>query len=147
MKFLHKAKDGGPESSVTGFWLAEIKSLFSAAVLKFHGRSREAYHTHAFSALSWVVRGRLLEHVMEGGEVVDIVEYLPSLIPLFTPRDRMHKVDSDGDTIVFTLRGPWCKEWWEYLENEDVFLKLAHGRRVVERARLTSEGIWTWEQP
>jgi hypothetical protein len=33
MNFLNKTKDGGPESTVWAYWLIEIKSLFSVALL------------------------------------------------------------------------------------------------------------------
>ena len=35
MKFFGFGSDGGENSGVTGFWLFEIKSLFSIAILKF----------------------------------------------------------------------------------------------------------------
>ena len=63
MKFLFKAKDGGPESKVTGYWLIESKRWFSIALLRFDEGSREAFHTHAFNAISWVLWGELLEYV------------------------------------------------------------------------------------
>ena len=52
MKVLYKGKDGGNLSTVTGYWLIECKNLFSIVLLKFEGESREAYHTHAFGAIS-----------------------------------------------------------------------------------------------
>jgi hypothetical protein len=51
MKFLSKCKDGGPESPVTAYVLVEIKSLFSVMLLHFSG-TREAFHSHAFNALT-----------------------------------------------------------------------------------------------
>jgi len=47
MRLFQKAKDGGPESPVDGYFLIEIKSLFSIALLKFNNGGRENYHTHA----------------------------------------------------------------------------------------------------
>lgn len=41
MKLFKKMKDGGKESTVTGYWLIECKSLFSIVLLKFEGDSRE----------------------------------------------------------------------------------------------------------
>lgn len=51
MKILSWEKDGGPDSKVHGFYLIEIKSLFSIVFLKFEGKSREAFHDHAFNAV------------------------------------------------------------------------------------------------
>ena len=42
MKILNIAKDGGPESNVTGYWLVESKRFFSIVLLKFDKGSREA---------------------------------------------------------------------------------------------------------
>lgn len=80
MKFFKKMKDGGPESTVTGYWLAEIKSLFSVVLLRFDGKSREAFHTHAFNSWSWVIKGSLTEEMLDG----KINKYVPSIRP-YTP--------------------------------------------------------------
>lgn len=61
MKFLFKSKDGGPDSNVVGYWLVESKKLFSIVLLCFNKGSREAFHNHAFNAISWVISGRLDE--------------------------------------------------------------------------------------
>src|SRR5581483_2946273 len=124
MKLFFKGKDGGVESTVWGYWLIEAKSLFSVAILKFVGKSREAFHTHAFDSISWVLKGQLTEHVADdsfGLHVEKTNIYRPSLIPVITKRNTFHKVDSDGTTIVLTLRGPWKTYWREYLSGEKRF--------------------------
>lgn len=49
MKFFSKASDGGKDSGVTGFFLFEIKPLFSIVLLHFRNGTREAYHSHGLS--------------------------------------------------------------------------------------------------
>ena len=127
MMFFKKRKDGGKESTVTGYWLVEMKSLFSICLLKFEGRSREAFHTHAFNAVSWVLKGSLTEHMKDGRTN----HYKPSFKPVWTPRSNFHKVDSDGTTVVLTFRGPWANRWKEWLPNEERFVTLTHGRKIV----------------
>lgn len=128
MKIFHKAKDGGDESTVTGYWLIESKPLFSICLLKFDGKSREAFHTHAFNAMSWVLKGGLTENFLDGRKR----RHTPSLKPIYTPREDFHKVDSDdGATWVLTFRGPWSKNWKEFLPNEDRFRTLTSGRIEV----------------
>src|SRR5690606_13757696 len=109
MKFFRKAKDGGPKSTGTGYWLCEIKSLFCIVLLKFEDGSRDEYHDHAFNSWNWI---------LGGGEVDE--EFIdPSLNqtlrcrlkPYFTGRTRMHRVRSRGTTWVFSIRGPWAKTW------------------------------------
>lgn len=133
MKFLFKAKDGGPESKVTGYWLFESKRFGSIALLKFDEGSREAFHTHAFNAVSWVLKGHLFEEVIYGIFDEQTLHYKPSLKPIYTPRDRYHKVTGAAKTTwALTFRGPWDKTWKEYLPADDKEITLTDGRKVVE---------------
>lgn len=125
MKFFKKMKDGGEESTVTGYWLVEIKSLFSIVLLKFEGKSREAYHEHAFNCFSWVVKGSLTEEFL-GDEGID--KHPASLIPFITRRSDFHKVSSDGTSWVLSFRGPWVGWWKEYLPETNEQIVLTHGR-------------------
>ena len=59
---FHTGKDGGPESKVDGYWLFRHKRLFTVALLRFSKGSREAYHSHAFNAVSWVLTGAPSSH-------------------------------------------------------------------------------------
>lgn len=128
MKLFKKAKDGGPESHVTGFWLIEWKKLFSIVLLRFSDGSRDAYHSHAFNALSWIFKGKLLEYAPNERL---IGYYTPSLIPVYTSRKRFHKVISHGNTWVLSFRGPWSKTWEEYIPSTNQSLTLTNGREVV----------------
>ena len=135
MRFLSKAKDGGPKSTVTGYWLIEVKRLFSIVLLKFEDGSRDEYHDHAFNSWNWVLRGRVWEMILELVEGRSFsgrtVEHRPGLRPVFTARDRMHRVVSDGTTWVLSIRGPWSRTWKEFNPNSLEFSTLTHGRRVV----------------
>lgn len=127
MKFFEKAKDGGPESRVTGYWLCEFKNLFSIVLLRFDDGSRDVYHNHAFGSLNWVLRGHVVEHLRDGR----IEWYYPSWFPILTRRSTFHKVISRGTTWVFSLRGPWSKTWLEYDPNTDQETTLSDGREIV----------------
>ena len=127
MKILKRMKDGGPESKVEGFWLVEIKSLFSVVLLHFSDGSREAYHSHAFNAISWLLRGQLMECPLKG----EMNLYLPSPLPIYTPRPMFHKVVSIGDTWVLSFRGPWSNTWKEFIPATQSFKTLTHGRKEV----------------
>lgn len=137
MKLFHKAKDGGPNSNVTGYWLIEWKRFFSIAILCFDKGSREAFHNHAFNAVSWVLKGELKEIHKFTGSLLGLDHYLenkmkPSLLPVFTSKRRMHQVHGVVDkTWVLTFRGPWDKTWKEYLPEEDKEITLTHGRKQV----------------
>jgi hypothetical protein len=127
MKLFQLSKDGGPESHVWGYFLCEFKSLFSVVLLKFEDGSRDAYHDHAFNAVSWVLKGSLEEETI----LPDAEEnfYWPSVKPVVTLRDTFHKVTSHGTTWVLSLRGPWADVWHE--KDKTGEKTLTHGRKVV----------------
>lgn len=127
MKFFKHMKDGGPESKSAGLFFVEIKKLFSVVLLHFSPGSRDAYHTHAFNSVSWVLRGKLVENMLTKRLNV----YTPSLKPVITKRDDFHKVVSVGDTWVLSFRGPWVDTWKEFLPKLQKFITLTHGRKVV----------------
>ncbi len=126
MKILKWAKDGGPESPVDAFFVVEIKSLFSIAVLRFNYGSREAFHTHAFNALTWFIRGDLVEQDVNG----DYYVYKRSILPKLTRRTKNHRVIAVETSWCFTLRGPWQKTWTETKDGKSIVL--THGRKRVE---------------
>lgn len=135
MKFFHKAKDGGPYSTVTGYWLAEIKSLFSVALLKFEDGSRESYHSHAFNSISWVLSGKLCEeHLGPGSSTVRVDHHTSGLRPVLTRRRTFHRVFSEGTSWVLTFRGPWVDHWHEFNPAMRLASTLMHGRRIVWEA-------------
>lgn len=125
MKLFSYCKDGGQDSNVSGFFLIEIKCLFSIALLIFENGSRSAYHSHAFNCFSWLLKGTLKEQMLNGEEKI----YTPSLYGFGTYRNTFHKVTSIGKSYVLTFRGPWSKYWREYENGE--FKTLTHGRKIV----------------
>lgn len=129
MKFFSKSKDGGPESTVTAYWLFEIKWLFSIALLKFENGSREAYHSHAFNCVSWLLSGGLHEEFVDSRK--EPKDYGPSLVPIITRTHTFHKVRSVGTSWVLTFRGPWSRTWKEYRPQEQRYVDLTHGRKEV----------------
>lgn len=126
MRILSRAKDGGPESPVDAFFLFEIKTIGSVALLRFNRGSREAFHTHAFHALTWFIWGDMVEEDIDGALHV----YRHSLLPKFTPRSKNHRVRAYRTSWCFTIRGPWADIWTE--TRNGVTTRLTHGRRKVD---------------
>jgi hypothetical protein len=139
MKFFSYEKDGGQESKVWGFFIAEIKSLFSVVLLHFKDGSREAFHSHAFNSKSWVLWGQLNEHMIDGSVNV----YKPGLKPVITLREHFHMVKSVGSTFVVSFRGPWASTWHEFIPETGERLTLTHGRKIV--ARKKSDRVVEWK--
>lgn len=128
-----KRKDGGSDSPVQGYWVIEIKRLFSIVILRFDGGSRENFHSHAFNALTWWVRGSIEEHRIVDGKKV-ITTWTPSLIPKYTPRENCHKVYALGGrpAWAFCIRGPWHDTWTEWNDERKELITLTHGRKEVK---------------
>lgn len=127
MKFFCWSKDGGPDSPVEAYFLCEIKSFCSIALLKFNRGNRETYHTHAFHALTWFLSGELVEQDIDGSYHI----YRRSLFPKLTRRTKNHRVVAYCDSWCFTVRGPWSSTWTE--DDDTHHTILTHGRKVVEK--------------
>ena len=129
MRILSRTKDGGPDSPVNGYFLIEIKSLFSVVLLRFNEGGREAFHTHAFNALTWFLAGDMEEEDYDGR----FHTYSRSLFPKYTPRSKNHRVWANRTSWALSIRGPWSKTWTE--DDETHHTVLTHGRKVVERTK------------
>lgn len=135
--FFVKRSDGGKNSGVTAYFLIEWKPVFSVGILHFKKGSREAYHTHAFNALTWWLKGKVTEDrikslIVKGNDVIsveDIVkkDFKPSVKPKYTSRKNLHKINAHVDTYALTFRGRWENTWIEVIG--DKIINLTHGRK------------------
>lgn len=126
--FFSKAKDGGHNSPVDAYFLIEWKGLFSVALLKFNKGTRENFHTHAFDAYTWFLKGDLVEEDVDG----TLYNYSRQFKPKLTKKGKNHRVVAKEDSWCFTLRGAWQDEWTEYNRKDDVTTVFTHGRVVKE---------------
>jgi len=127
MKLLTKAKDGGPESTVDAYFLFEFKSVCSIALLRFNAGRREAFHTHAFTALTWFICGDLEEQLFDGTRKA----YKRSLLPKITKKSDNHRVLAHKTSWCFSIRGPWSDYWTE--DDSGTTTTFTHGRNIVKR--------------
>ena len=134
MRLFSKAPDGGPDSPVQAYFLCEFKGFFSIALLKFHKGGREAFHSHAFHALTWFLKGDMIEETLEGSSN----RYRKSLFPKFTSKDNMHRVLANKDSWCFTIRGPWQNTWSEYDKSTNTVTVLTNGRTIVVQHQATA---------
>lgn len=125
MRLFKRAKDGGPDSPVDAYFLFEIKAFASIAILKFTKGGREAFHTHAFNALTWFIKGDMVEQDINGEYYV----YKRSLLPKITKRSKNHRVIALQDSWCVTVRGPWSKTWTE--DTDEKTTVLTHGRKTI----------------
>lgn len=129
MRFLSYTKDGGKDSTVDAFVLIEIKSLFTIAFLRFNKGSRVNFHSHAFHALTWFLKGDMVEVDIDG----TVKPYHASFKPKVTLRSKFHKVIAKKVSWCFTLRGAWDDTWEEYDPVSDSHILLTHKRIELSR--------------
>lgn len=127
IKLFKKSHDGGADSGVTGYWLIEWKSLFSIVVLRFGKGSRDAFHSHAFNALTWWIKGDVIEYYKDGKYPK---RWKPSFIPKFTPRKCFHQIVAAETSWAISFRGRWTKTWKEHKNSETY--TLTNGRVIVD---------------
>lgn len=137
MKILMGGKDGGPDSKVR-MWGIESKKHGSLLLLRFDGPSREAYHSHAFNAWSWLLRGCLIEETKvratSDGRVFSQcfdMMYEPSVKPIYTDANTMHKVHGFGVAWALTVRTGWLNSWLDWPDTQDKPTRLTWGRGVL----------------
>ena len=131
MKLFSISPDGGPESPVRGLFIVEIKSLFSIVILRFATGGREAFHTHAFHALTWFISGSLHEQVLQPDGSIVTRQYRRSFIPKITRRQHNHRVIADRTSWCISIRGPWSRTWTEDTDTHHTIL--THGRKIIDR--------------
>ncbi len=124
LHIFKKAPDGGESSGVTGYFLIEWKPVCSVVLLHFAKGTREAYHEHAFNALSIWLKGRVREHHLDG-----TTKDFSAVSAKLTPRSTFHKVEALEETWCLSFRGPWVDRWRESRGGKIV--TLTHGRKVV----------------
>lgn len=127
MKLFTYGKDGGKDSPVSGYWLVEAKRVCSLVLLHFDNGTRDAYHDHAFTSVSWLLAGVLVERHRSG----QVTTYRPSLRPIVTRRRTFHQVESIGRSWVLSFRGPWASQWHEFRPAENRSVTLTSGRQEV----------------
>lgn len=116
MKIFTKRHDGGLDSGVTGYWLIECKSLFSIVLLRFLPSTKEAYHSHAFNAITWWIKGTATEEFPNKPSII----WKPSFRWKVTPKTNIHRYRVEKPAWAISIRGPWETYWKEVQENKTV---------------------------
>lgn len=125
VRFLCKRNDGGKDSGVYSYNLIEWKGGFSIALLKFNPNLREAFHSHAFNAFTFWLKGEVLEEFPDKKPI----KWNP-LSWKYTPRENMHKITVIKPAWALTIRGKWVDCWFELRSGEKV--TLTHGRKIIK---------------
>lgn len=111
--FMKKKRIDLGEQSVTELTILEYKKLFSIKLFNFHRSEglQDRFHTHAFNAYSFLLKGDYTEEVLENNK---IVKYLRSRSKtLFIPKDSYHRITRSKGCVTLLITGPWGETFKE----------------------------------
>lgn len=126
-KLLHWDNTSLGVGDIRRFTIIEIKYLFGIIVNIFNTTDQDRFHSHAFHALSWMVRGHYFEDVLENNAVISKkIER-----SRFIPKNYIHKITlSTPNAVSVTFEGPWGSTWNEYFDSGRV-KTYGWGRKVL----------------
>jgi hypothetical protein len=123
------------DGHIIAYTLFESKYLFGIIVYNWKTIKQNRFHSHAFSALAFLLSGQYEEEVYKNGLITKrTVNQL--FKPRFLPKKYTHRILTAKPktwTIVFT--GPWIKYWYEWFEDTNTWIKYAWGRKVISKSQ------------
>lgn len=126
-KILHWDNTSLGVGNIQRFTIFEIKYVCGIIVNIFNTTNQDRFHSHAFNAFSWMLRGHYFEEVIEDGAVV--TKKIEK--SRFIPRNYIHKItQSTPNAMSITFEGPWESTWNEYFDTGRV-KAYSWGRKVL----------------
>lgn len=121
---------------IIAYTLFEWKYLFSIIIYHWKTIKQNRFHSHAFPAYAFLLKGKYVEEVYKKG-IIKQKTVNQWLKPRWLPRNYTHRIlkaDPGTYTIIFT--GRWIKYWYEYFDDSNTWAKYNWGRKVVEKSNI-----------
>lgn len=111
--FMKKKRIDLGEQSVTELTLLEYKKWFSIKLFNFHKSEgvQDRFHTHAFNAYSFLLKGDYTEEVLEDNKIVKCLRSRSKA--LFIPKDSYHRITRSKGCVTLLVTGPWGETFKE----------------------------------
>jgi hypothetical protein len=122
------------EGSVTQYTFFECKELFSIIFYKWNTVDQVRFHTHAFPAYAFLLRGFYHEKVITEDKriIKKIVNQL--FKPRFLARNYCHSIGyAKPNTVTMVFVGRWSKQWKEYFPDTKTWVTYEWGRKKVNK--------------
>ena len=137
IKMFSKKEVALGKGSVTQYTLFECKWLFSIIFYKWNTVDQIRFHTHAFAAVAFLLRGWYEEKVITYNDVglqfttqKTVNQWLK---PRYLPRNYCHSIGyALPSTITMVLCGPWQKTWKEFFPDSKKWVTYTWGRKVIK---------------
>jgi hypothetical protein len=134
-KFLPKKKFVFGKGCVTRYTLFEFRNFCSIYFHHVETFEQDRFHTHAFNALVWILRGGYNECVKQGVGPNKPVkcQYFKAGDWRWIPRELNHKLlEAKPDSVSLLIAGPYSSIWTEELDNGDVKVITKHQKILYQ---------------
>jgi len=113
--------------------ILEWKPLFSLKTFYFNeGNAQEIYHTHSFSAYSFLIYGNYIESFYDFDKGFWEEPRNRSTV-IYIPKDRFHQITKSEGCRTIMITGPWGDTYKEYIPNNKELIINTHGRKEIYR--------------
>lgn len=132
IKMFTKKQVALGKGSVTQYTVFECKWLFSIIFYRWNTVDQIRFHTHAFAAYAFLLRGWYRESVMVDS-VVEARTVDQTFKPRFLPKNYCHSIGyAKPNTVTMVIAGPWQKTWKEYFPDTKKWVTYGWGRKVIK---------------
>ena len=132
IKFLTAKKVALGKGNVTQYTLIECKELFSIIFYRWNTIDQVRFHTHAFNAHAFLLRGFYHEKVISDGKIIDktVNQWLK---PRFLARNYCHSIGyAKPQTMTLVITGAWQETWQEYFPDTNEWVTYSWGRKKID---------------
>jgi hypothetical protein len=133
-RFFQKKRVELGDGFIIAYTIFEWKYLFSIIIYHWKTIKQNRFHSHAFPAVAFLLKGKYEEETYKKGEIKqNIVNQW--LKPRYLPRNYVHRIlKADPGTYTIIFVGPWMKHWYEYFENTKTWIKYGWGRKIINKS-------------
>lgn len=133
MIFFKKKRVELGDGHINAYILFEWKKLFSIIIYNWKTIKQNRFHSHAFPAYAFLLSGSYTQEVYSKGEI-KTQEVNSWLTPRYLPRNYTHRImKAEPNTWTIVFVGPWHDYWYEYFDENKVWVKYGWGRKVLEK--------------
>ena len=132
IKFLTSKKVALGKGNVTQYTLIECKELFSVIFYRWNTIDQVRFHTHAFNAYAFLLRGYYEEKIIVDGEIIEktVNQWLK---PRFLAKNYCHSIGyAKPQTMTLVITGAWQDTWQEYFPDTKKWVTYSWGRNKID---------------
>ena len=135
IKFFKSKEVALGVGSVTQYTVFECKQLFSIIFYRWNTVDQVRFHTHAFNAYAFLLRGYYEEKVIKDNKIINkTVNQL--FKPRFLARNYCHSIGyAKPNTMTLVITGRWQDTWQEYFPDTEEWVTYSWGRQKTNKVK------------